>query len=312
VKPRVLVIGSINMDLVVRVDRMPREGETIIGREFQTFPGGKGANQAVACARLGAQTFMAGRLGADSFGDALLENLRKDGIDTAHIARDPSASSGTAMIVVDKSGQNSIVVAPGANMRMKPSDADALDELIRRVNCVVLQLETPLEVVARALDLAQKAGVKSILDAGPAVKCPMSILKKADVVSPNEVEAQTLIGKKITTVDSAKRVAKSFLSAGVKALALKLGANGSVVATKDKLLHVPAVEVKAVDTTAAGDAFTGALALALAEGNEWLAAMRYANYAGAFAVTKPGAQPSMPTRAELQDFMSKNKLAAAK
>ncbi|MBM4050232.1 MAG: ribokinase, partial [Planctomycetes bacterium] len=193
-KPRVLVIGSINMDLVVRVDRMPREGETIIGREFQTFPGGKGANQAVACARLGAQTFMAGRLGTDPFGDALLENLRKDGIDTAHIARDPGAPSGTAMIIVDKSGQNSIVVSPGANMRMKPSDADALDELIRRVNCVVVQLETPLEVVSRALDLAQKAGVKSILDAGPAVKCPMSILKKADVVSPNEVEAQTLIG----------------------------------------------------------------------------------------------------------------------
>ena len=304
VKPKILVVGSINMDLVIKAERMPREGETLIGHDFQTIPGGKGANQAVAAARLGAETYMAGRVGADSFAEPLVSNLRREGIQVDSVLHDDRAATGAAMIIVDAAGNNSILVAPGANMQMTAADVDALDTLFGEIDCVLLQLEIPMAVVDHVLAKAAARGVTSLLDAGPAMKCPTETLRKATIVSPNETETEALTGRTVTDLDSARDAAGKLLDMGVQTVVLKLGVNGALFATAAGMEHVPSHRVDAVDTTAAGDAFTAALAIELIRGGDVAGAVRYANYAGALAVTRFGAQPSMPTEEEVRAFQT--------
>ena len=293
--PTIVVVGSVNMDLVVQCERLPREGETLFGYDFKMIPGGKGANQAVAAARLGATTYMAGRVGDDPFGEQLLGNLRHEGVDTGLFHVDVLAPTGVALITIIASGNNSIVVAPGANMAITPQGLDALAPVLADADALITQFEAPLPVVERAFELAAEHGVTSVLDAGPAVECPISILAKADVVSPNETEAEALTGIAVTDLASAERAARQLVAHGVKTAVLKLGAKGCLFTTADHVEYVPGYVVEAVDTTAAGDAFTAALALRLAEGDDLLAAAQYANAVGACACTKLGAQPGMPT-----------------
>jgi len=296
----ILVIGSLNMDLVVKSRRMPGPGETLIGSGFRTVPGGKGANQAVACARLGAKTFMLGSVGRDDFGAALVSNLKKSGVQTRYVLRDGRESSGIAVIIVDATGQNSIVVASGANARVTPRDVERLGSLWNSVGFLLMQLEIPIETVDCALRLARRKGVTTILDAGPARPIPAGLVKKVDILSPNEHETATILGSRVKDHDVA---AKKLLRMGAKAVVLKLGAAGCLVARPGESVRLPAFKVKAVDTTAAGDAFTGALAVALSEGQCLFNATKFANAAGALACTKFGAQPSMPTRAEVDRFL---------
>ena len=305
--PTIIVVGSVNMDLVVRCERLPREGETVFGSDFQMIPGGKGANQAVAAARLGAKTFMAGRVGQDTFGEQLLGNLREEGIDVDNLRADADAPTGVALIDIIASGNNSIVVAPGANMANAPQDLDALVPALKEADALVVQLEVPLPVVERSLELAREHGATSVLDAGPAVECPSTILAKADVVSPNETEAEAITGIQVTDVASAERAARKLLSQGVTIAVLKLGESGALVANGESVEHVPGYQISPVDTTAAGDAFTASLALRLAQGDALPDATRYANAVGACACTKLGAQPAMPTPAEVEALIQSQK-----
>lgn len=296
----ILVIGSLNMDLVVKSPRMPGPGETLIGSGFKIVPGGKGANQALACARLGAITFMVGRVGRDTFGEALVTNLKNSGVHTEHVLRDPQEPTGIAVIIVDAAGQNSIVVAAGANARVSVRDVERLGGLWNRVGCLIMQLEIPIETVDCALRLARKKGVQTILDAGPARPLPLKLLKNVDILSPNEHETRAILGGKVK--DDMTAAAK-LLRLGVRSVVLKLGEKGCLVAHAGEKVALPAFRVKAVDTTAAGDAFTAALAVSLCEGKSLIDAACIANAAGALACTKFGAQPSMPTLQELKQFL---------
>ena len=300
-----LVVGSINMDLVMRTSRLPRPGETMYGEDLRAIPGGKGANQAVAAARLGMPVIMAGRVGRDQFGETLLAGLQANGVDTSFVERDEQASSGTTFIFVEPNGENTIVVATGANGSFSPRSAERLAGLLERVELVLLQLELPLESMARMIELARAAGKTVVLDAGPPCRQPLPAFFQVTVLTPNEAEAEALSGLTIRDPDSALRAALRLLERGPQAVVLKLGSKGALMAGGCKTLFLPAHAVKAVDTTAAGDAFSAALAVSLAEGQELEEAVRVANAAGALAVTKAGAQPSMPTRAELQAFLGR-------
>jgi len=298
----ILVVGSANADLVVRVPHTPKPGETVIGGDFETLPGGKGANQAVAAARLGANTHFAGCTGADSFGKFLRETLTQAGIQVDHLHEHPREGTGKAFIAVADDGQNSIVVAPGANFAFTPDKVEALQPLLSQTDVILLQLEIPLETVAAMLQLARSSGVTTILDAGPAQNLPREILRLADVVSPNETEAAHLTGTPVNSLDDARRAAGELLELGAPEVVLKLGAGGTLHA-KDAFLYVPAFPIDAIDTVAAGDAFTAGLALKW--GQEPLPqALRFANACGALASTVRGAQPSMPTRAAVEEFLS--------
>jgi len=300
---RIVVIGSINMDIVIHAERMPRQGETVFGSNLNFFPGGKGANQAVAAARLGAETYMVGRVGKDSFGEPLRSRMLQNGINCDHVIVDENAATGTALIVINPEGNNSILVAPGASQNVSPGDADAAADLIRNADALLMQFEIPLESVAHAADLAKAHGVLTVLDAGPAKKCSPDLLTEVDVLSPNETEAEALIGLPITDLASAKNAAQEFMEMGVKTLVLKLGENGCIAASEGKITHYPAFSVSPVDTTAAGDAFTAALGVELARGEPFDRAARFANAAGALSTLKPGAQPSMPTREQVLRFL---------
>jgi ribokinase len=299
--PRIVVIGSINMDLVVRAERLPKPGETVRGREFQTIPGGKGANQAVAAARLGAETHMVGRVGYDEFGRRLRQSLADNGVHVEYVTSDREHPNGVAVILVQESGENSIVVAAGANAAVSMDDLKATASVIQAADAVLLQLEIPLETVATALQMAGAAKVRSILDAGPAADVPEDLKRAADVISPNMVEAEALLGH---AVSSALDAARELVGRGAPACVVKAGAQGCAWVSPQGAEHIAAIAVKAVDTTAAGDAFTAALAVALAEGKSLPEAARWANFAGALAVTRFGAQPSMPPRRELEQFIS--------
>lgn len=303
VPPRIVVIGSINMDIVIHAERLPREGETVIGSDLRFFPGGKGANQAVAAARLGAETFIVGRVGKDSFGEPLRAGLVHDGINCDHVIADKTAASGTALIIINPQGNNSILVAPGASQNVSPADVDSVAELIRQADALLMQFEIPLETVAYAAEQAQAHGVLTIIDAGPAKKCPPNLLTKADVVSPNETEAEALVGIRITDLPSAEEAAQKLVDLGVRTVVLKLGEKGCLVAQEGYIFHCPAFKVSPVDTTAAGDAFTAALGVEMAKGEPLERAVRFANAAGALSTLKPGAQPSMPAREEVLNFL---------
>jgi len=303
----VLVVGSANVDLVTTVPGCPKPGESLIGSSFKTVAGGKGANQAVAAARLGAHTFFAGCVGKDAFGEMQRRMLSEAGVDVTHLKTHASEPTGTAIIFVADTGQNSIVVVPSANYAITPNDVRSLRPLFEKLDCVLLQLEIPLETVKATLDLAREMNVLSILDAGPAQRVPDEIVRKAGLVSPNETEAEAMTGIGVQSVEDARRAAERLREMGAHEVVIKLGANGCLY-LGEGCLHVPAFKVAPVDTTAAGDAFTAAL------GCMWNRlpreqALRYANAAGALATTVAGAQPSMPTAAKIEAFLLERRRA---
>lgn len=293
-----VVVGSINQDLVVRVPRHPRPGETVLGRDHFTAPGGKGANQAVALARLGRQVAMVGRVGDDNFGSALIGGMAGDGVDTAHIGVDPEAGTGLAVITLDDDAENAIVVSPGANGRVTPADVEAAAGVIGRADAVLLQLEIPLNSVVRAAELA--TGVV-VLNPAPARELPAQLLSNVGVLVPNRSElallAQTSVPETIEAVVGAARSLDM-------TVVVTLGSDGAVAVRGDEFHHVPAPRVEAVDTVGAGDAFCAGLTDAITRGSELREAVEWAVLVGALAVTKQGAQPSMPTREEVLFFAS--------
>ena len=301
---KVVVVGSINMDLVARSPRIPHAGETVIGGDFRMVPGGKGANQAVAAARLGAQVRMLGRVGVDSFGSQLLDNLSKSGVDTASIGRDPQAASGIALIMVDDAGQNSILVAPGANMLLSPADMDAAEAVISSAQVMLLQLEIPLETVVRAVQIGHAHGVKVVLNPAPAQPLPPELTRLVDVLAPNEFEAALLTGLPVDSDEQIRAAASALRATGAAQVIITLGRRGALLATAEGFQHFPAFPVKPVDTTAAGDAFVGSLGAALAEGRTLGEAMRWGSAAGALSTTKKGAQPSLPQRREVEELLN--------
>jgi ribokinase len=288
------------MDLVARTPRLPGAGETVLGTgDLLSIPGGKGANQAVAAARLGADVHMVGRVGNDAFGRTLLNGLRAERVNTKFVRRTAGVATGCASILVDARGENCIVVSPGANARVTPADVDAAETIIRRAAVVVLQLEIPLATVRRAIALARKHGVPAVLDPAPVPPGELpDALYRVDVLSPNEHEAAQLAGVRRAAPST---VAARLIKRGLKRLVLKLGAKGSLsVDPAGVTRRAKPFRVKAIDTTAAGDAFTGALAVAMAEGMEIDAALRFANAAGALCCSRMGAQPALPTRGEVE------------
>jgi len=298
--PNILVIGSLNADLVVRVERFPAPGETISGEALAIIPGGKGANQAVAASRQGASVTMVGRVGSDSFGPTLTQNLQTNNVDTTHVHTDSSAT-GTAIIVVDADGQNNIVLSPGANGKVTPADVDSIS--FQDEKMLLLQLEIPLETVNHAASIAHQNGLRVILNPAPARQLPDSLLADVDILVPNESELQLLSGHPVTDTDSAETAARTLLEKGVKSVIVTLGANGALLVTEKKTTHVPIFKVDVVDTTAAGDAFIGGLATALIKDKSLEEAVRYGNASGALAATKFGAQPSLPTQNEVEQLL---------
>lgn len=299
----VVVVGSSNTDMIIRVDRVPRPGETLLGGEFSTAPGGKGANQAVAAARAGGRVAFVARLGRDTLGDAALEGFRKEGMELAHVVRDGAHPSGVALIFVGSDGENSIGVAGGANYELSPADIGAAGRLISRADVLLLQLETPLKTVQAAARVARKAGVKVILNPAPARPLPDALLRNVSLLTPNETEASLLSGTRVSGAASAAKAARILMRRGVPTVIVTLGAKGALVANGDGARLIPGFRVKARDTTAAGDVFNGALAVRLAEGCPLLDAVRFAQAAAAISVTRNGAQPSIPTRKEINAML---------
>lgn len=304
----VVVFGSINMDLVARTPHLPARGETITGHEFFTAAGGKGANQAVAAARLHVPTKMVGRVGDDAFGQALRQHLADVGVDTSTILTDAGVSSGVAIIAVDDEAQNNIIIIPGANGRVGQADVERLEDHLAGANVLLLQLEVPLEATLAAARIAHQQGVTVILDPAPALDLPAELYRSSDIITPNEVEAAQLAGFPVKTPDDAARAADVLLSKGTPTVIIKMGASGVFYAARSQdgsriQDFIPAFQVKAIDTVAAGDAFNGGLATALVEGHDLVTAVRWGAATGALSTTKAGAQPSMPGRSEFNAFL---------
>ena len=294
----VVVVGSLNMDLVMRTSRVPVAGETLSGRAFATVSGGKGANQALACARLGAPVAMIGRVGNDAFGGILRDDLARDGVDIAAVGR-AGEVSGVAMILVEDSGQNRIILAPGANAALGATELDAEAARIGAASMLVLQFEVPLEAVVRAIDHAKAARVPVLLNPAPAASIPAELWSAIDFLVPNESEASALTGVSVTDPNSAFEAARVLRSKGVGHVLITLGAQGVAIVDADGERHLPARKVEAVDTTAAGDTFIGGLVAGLLEGWSLDEAAAIGQAASAICVTRAGAQPSIPYRREL-------------
>jgi len=299
---RIVVVGSANTDLVVRVPTLPRPGETVIGGTFARVGGGKGANQAVAAARAGGQVTFVAKVGADAMGDAAVAAYRAEGVDTTHVGRDAAAPSGVALILVDAAGENSIAVAAGANDRLLPADVDRARDAIAAADVLLMQLEIPLETVRHAVSLAKAAGVPVILNPAPARPLDAAILADVAILTPNETEAERLTGHRASDAHAAAAVAGQLLALGPGAAVITLGGRGAVVRERSGASHVPAFAVTPVDTVAAGDVFNGCLAVAVAEGRGLVDAVRFANAAAALSVARRGAQDSAPTRREIEDL----------
>lgn len=301
---KVTIVGSINMDLVTRVANFPEPGETIIGGDLQTFPGGKGANQAVAAARMGADVAVVGRVGDDVFASQLKVNLASAGVDLTYVFDSDSTASGVALILVDEHGQNIIVVASGANARVTEEDVEAAQAAIATADVLLLQLEIPLESVQRAAEIAHENGVKVILNPAPAQALPGELLSLVDILVPNESETSILTGLPADSLKDLGSLAGKLGNLRASAVLLTLGQEGALLIEPAGLRRYPAFAVdRVVDTTAAGDAFVGGLATAIAEGKPVSEAVPWGNAAGALAVTRSGAQPSMPSRGEVEEFL---------
>lgn len=306
----IVVLGSLNMDFVVRVEHLPAAGETVLGSDFQMIPGGKGANQACAAGRLAPREMairMAGRVGYDVFADHLKASLSAANVDVSYVHATRSQPTGVAHIWVDRDGQNSIVVASGANHAIAPSDIEGMRGAFRGAGFALFQLETPLPCVAAALKIAREEKAQTILDPAPARPLTHDLLGQVDILTPNESEAMMLLGGTASsTVSDPAQVTQSLLAMGPRAVVLKLGARGCWYNDGNAGFHVAGFAVTPVDTTAAGDTFNGALAVALAEGRPMEAALRFANAAAGISVTRMGAQASIPTRKEVDDFLATN------
>ena len=296
---KIVVVGSSNTDLVVRATRMPEAGETVMGEKFMMTAGGKGANQAVAARRLGGDVTFIAKVGCDMFGDKAIEGYAAEGLDTSTILRDEYAPSGVALITVDGNAENCIVVAPGANNKLSSSDIDSMRSHIESADYLLLQLEVPMDVVEHAASIAYGAGVKVVLNPAPAATLSEHLLKQLDIITPNRTEIQLLTGVAVTDLESAERAAKVLLDKGVQRVVVTLGSMGALVCDGVRFVHIPAHKVTPVDTTAAGDTFNAGLCVALCEGRSLSDAVRFATAASAIAVTRLGAQASVPYRHEI-------------
>ena len=295
-KKKIVVIGSSNTDLVIKTTRIPSPGETVIGGEFLMTAGGKGANQAVAIARLGGDVAFIAKVGRDMFGESALRGYAADGIDIDTIERDGSAPSGVALITVDAHGENCIVVAPGANNTLTTADIDRHRDLICSAEYLLMQLEIPMEVVEYAAEMAEAHGVKVILNPAPAAPLSRHLMRKLYLITPNLGESQLITGVKIDHPAEVERVAEVLLEMGAKAAIITLGSGGALIRTHTECDLINAEKVVAIDTTAAGDVFSGALVVALSEGKSLVDAARFATHAAAISVTRMGAQSSIPYR----------------
>jgi ribokinase len=302
----IAVLGSINMDLVVRTPRFPEPGETLFGTEFFTAPGGKGANQAVACARLGIPTIMLGRVGNDIFGSALLDSLSANQVDTHYIQKDATCPTGTALIAINEQAENTIIVISGANYTVGESELTCLKDVLQQINLLLLQLEVPLQTVMAAARAAREHGVRVILDPAPARELPDELYNLVDIITPNETEAAILTGLPLNNSNNIQKAARMLHNKGTPQVLIKLGGSGAYWSGSDGDRFIPIFPVKAVDTVAAGDAFNGAFAAALSEGMPISQAIRWGMAGGALSTTKPGAQPSLPYRQEVLDLLQKH------
>ncbi|MEH7383759.1 ribokinase [Bacillus sp. JJ1533] len=301
----IVVIGSLNVDMVVNVKERPEWGETVLGHGFFTGNGGKGGNQAYAASKLGASVAMLGCVGEDIFGEQLLKGLNEVGVDTSHIEKIHGVSSGVAVISVNEDGENSIIVSPGANDYLTPEYVRKHEQVIREAKLVMMQLEIPLETVLDVANIAQTHNVPLMLDPAPAQKLPDELYKKVTYLVPNESELGIVADAQISDVESAKTAGTKLLKKGADTVFAKLGGKGVVVLRENETFFVEPQTVTVVDTTAAGDAFAGALATALVSGKSLNEATEFANTVGALTVTKKGAQASMPTLEETKDFGGK-------
>jgi ribokinase len=303
-KNSVLVVGSSNTDMIIKVQRIPKPGETILGGEFASAAGGKGANQAVGAARAGGAVTFIARVGQDMFGDKAVAGFVADGINVDHIVRDRTSPSGVALIFVGANGENSIAVASGANANLTPADLRKAKSAFRQSSVVVLQLETPLKTVEAAVELAAAAGARVILNPAPSQRLRHELLARLYLLTPNESEAELLTGVAVNDDAAVARAAEALLARGVQNVIITLGARGAFVAGKEAQGFVNGYKVKPVDTTGAGDVFNGALAVALAEGKSLLDAVRFGSAAAALSVTRLGAQTSAPVRKEIERLLS--------
>ncbi|WP_320045902.1 ribokinase [uncultured Ilyobacter sp.] len=299
---KILVVGSINMDLVTRASKSPKIGETVLGEDFKQIPGGKGANQAVAMARLGSDVAMIGMVGEDSFGDTLLSVIKKDGVDISGVGRCKDRSTGIATIVVDDDANNSIIVVPGANFEIKKEDIDANIKLYENSEIVVHQLETPLDIVEYSLKISKKLGKTTILNPAPAKAMSDEIIKNVDYLIPNETELELLAGVPVKTKEDILKACRKIMAKGVKKLIVTLGSRGAIYVDSEVSREFGVYKVNAVDTTAAGDSFIGGLTAALSKGEPLEKAMDFAAKVGAITVTREGAQTSLPTLDEVMNF----------
>lgn len=299
-KPSIVVVGSSNTDMVIQSDHLPAAGETILGGTFLMTQGGKGANQAVAAARLNGQVTFIAKVGSDIFGQKSLQVYKEDGIDTRYISTDTNLASGIALINVDSNGENCIAVAPGANGALSIADINKAATILGKASIILIQLEIPLETVKHVATFAHSNNIKLILNPAPACPLPDEVLNKISVITPNKKEAEMLTGIKISDIDSAKEAAKILAAKGIETVIITMGAEGALILKNGLFEAVPAVKVKAADTTAAGDVFNGALAVAMSEGKSMADAVRFANAAAAISVTRPGAQASAPYRNEVE------------
>jgi ribokinase len=303
---KIIVVGSSNTDMIIKVPRIPKPGETILGGKFSKAAGGKGANQAVAAARSGGDVTFVARVGQDMFGDNAIQGFEENNIVTGHVFRDPEAPSGVAEIFVSEDGENSIAVAPGANSNLSPEDIDNSEDAINSADILLMQLEIPPETVQAAADLAHEKNATIILNPAPATDLPDELLAKITILTPNESEAELLTGIKVIDKDSAEKAAKKLQSMGVQKVIITMGKSGAYVLSDGFSGIVSGYQVDAVDTTAAGDVFNGALSVAIAENKSLKEAVQFANAAAALSVQKLGAQPSAPGRAEIDKFIQDN------
>jgi ribokinase len=306
--PRICVVGSSNIDLISMVPRLPKLGETLVGRSFHLGYGGKGANQAVMAARLGAQVTMVTRVGRDVFGEGTLKNYRDQGIDTTYVLFDESRFSGVAPIFVDDHAQNFIVIVPGANTGLSPEDVHTARQVVTGADVLVCQLEVPVETTLEAFRVAKSAGVRTVLNPAPAAPLPDELLQLTDICAPNETETELLTGQPVHSLAEAGTAARLLHDRGPAVVILTLGERGALVLDGEAVEHVPAVAVEAVDPTGAGDAFIGSLAVYMAEGLALRDAVLRANAVAALSVTKIGTQVSFPQRAAADAFLQQHGL----
>ena len=299
----ILVFGSINMDLTTYVPKLPRPGETLRGSSYITVPGGKGSNQAVACARLGASTYMIGRVGKDAFGPEVTGIVKNEGVDFSQVIVDPDNGTGLAVISVDEHAENSIIIISGANIALDNSDVDRAKSMMSKANVLMLQLEASLEPTFEVAKAASQKGLKVILDPAPAYPIPADVFPFIDFLTPNETETEALVGFKPANQEDAARAATALKARGVRTAIIKMGTQGAYYDSPEGSGFVHAFKVNAIDTVAAGDAFNAGLAVAISEGKSVAEAVRWGAAAGAIATTRKGAVPSMPRRDEMEKLL---------